>query len=51
MHIYQKALSEGEEQTDTEAPSDVGSELPTAPPETSKVYSLALNNIHLIKYI
>lgn len=32
IHIYQKAVSEGEEQKDTKAPSDGGSELLTAPP-------------------
>lgn len=36
IHIYQKAVSEGEEQKDTEAPSDARSELLTTPPEREK---------------
>lgn len=36
IHIYHKVVSEGEEQKDTEAPSDAGSELLTDSPEKEK---------------
>lgn len=36
IHIYQKAVSEGEEKRYTEAPNDAGSELLIAPPERKK---------------